>query len=366
MALAHKQPRMCEFLLEHGADINAVNRKRNSCGDIFWTIVLSRGLPPQEYEHLLDRFQGSTYIEEGQFSVIHKIIFGLSQTDLEETLRSSTNMIDQQDAYGRTPLAWAAARADLNAVSILLRFGSNPNIYEWGGWGPLHNSMLVDEPMISLSLLEGGADPNAGSRLYNETPLYIACRPAGYKCHIANLLKFGADPTVNLLDFYMSPLQCAADRDCPDAVRALITHTPQEHHTLALVAALRSQAMKALDVLVEHGADCKSIDARGRSIFHHAATHGSAKALTFLGAVTRDVSVHLADSDGLCAAQLAAMRSTECGEWKDSMCHHRPHCVNEEWWRAWIKLTGMRRAIISGGVDDAEDDTDLFVDALDS
>ena len=184
---------MIAFLLDQGADIHTVDRKQNSPGVLFWTIVLSKGMPREDYEPLVSRFQSSTYIEDGQFTVLHKIVFGMSHANLEDTLSDSTKLIDQPDAYGRTPLAWAASRADLQSASTLLKHGADPNIVERGGWGPLHNSILTESHELSLLLLEGGADPNAPSRVLRETPLYVTCDYEVEIRHMHNLLQFGAD-----------------------------------------------------------------------------------------------------------------------------------------------------------------------------
>lgn len=187
--------------------------------------------------------------------------------------------------------------------------------------------------MVSLRLLELGANPNAGSRVHNETPLYIACKPTGYKCHIPNRLKRGTKPTLNLFHFYQTPLQCAVERNFPDAIRALLPATPAEHHTLAVVSTLRLQSTADLDIVVKLGASCVGIDDSGRFIFHHIAMHASITGLKSLLAskLIFHISVHLVDGEGVCAADLSALRSVECGEWKEGQCGHHPHCVNQEW-----------------------------------
>lgn len=47
---------MIDFLLQQGADILAVNQKKNSAADIFWRNVVCNGLLEEAYGLLVSRF----------------------------------------------------------------------------------------------------------------------------------------------------------------------------------------------------------------------------------------------------------------------------------------------------------------------
>ncbi|KAI1113891.1 ankyrin repeat-containing domain protein [Nemania sp. NC0429] len=69
------------------------------------------------------------------FPRIHEIVIGLRFGDLTEDLKQNPDTVNAQDAMGRTPLLWAAARVDEKAVATLLAFGADPNIVDiqWSG-----------------------------------------------------------------------------------------------------------------------------------------------------------------------------------------------------------------------------------------
>src|SRR4051794_20245504 len=99
-------------------------------------------------------FSDEDCLEELSFSHIHKIIFGQVSLDLEDELRVDATNIDKTDSLGRTALSWAAQRADVESVQILLRYGANPNIYSTKNHSPLHYAAEAQTPDCILPLLQ--------------------------------------------------------------------------------------------------------------------------------------------------------------------------------------------------------------------
>ncbi|EMC98042.1 hypothetical protein BAUCODRAFT_411250 [Baudoinia panamericana UAMH 10762] len=133
IALFEKRAEMAAFLVDQGADIYLADRKHHTAADIMGLITFSKGMPGDSCSALARRFENcSSFIEKAQFPLLHKIIFGQVDADLEEVLKASTADIDKPDAYGRTALSWCGSRGDTKSGRILLRYGADPNIVEKG------------------------------------------------------------------------------------------------------------------------------------------------------------------------------------------------------------------------------------------
>jgi len=70
-------------------------------------------------------FDVEDLLEDTNFSLLHKIVCGLSKSDLEEVLGGQSRSINARDSSGRTPLAWAAYLDDLDMVKMLLEHGAD-------------------------------------------------------------------------------------------------------------------------------------------------------------------------------------------------------------------------------------------------
>ncbi len=87
-----------------------------------------------------------------------------------------------------TPLIWAARRASVDAVSLLLRNGANPNEQNALGWSPL---MVAGSGAVARILIDHGADLNARDKK-GMTALMSAAM-WGKLDRVDLLLKAGAD-----------------------------------------------------------------------------------------------------------------------------------------------------------------------------
>lgn len=307
-ALITKNVDTIEFLLQQGADKLAVNQKKNSSADIFWRSVLSNGFPEAAYMRLASHFDDTTFIEDGGFTIIHKIIFGQSKLDLDQTLTDLPHLVDQQDAYGLAPLHWAATRGDVHSISILLEHHAQVDIVERGGSTPLIWGIDSAVPDVTRRLLEAGADVNHASKIWLDRAIYIACHEERFHCQIPVLLEYGADTAANsrLRD---SPLEFAASRDFAVTVEALFGATPPSKHTKAVIAAVKNNALQSLRKLMELGANCLGVDASGKTVLHHAALRGTDATVRLLALYKRRLRHNIADNDGRLPIDYAAKRS---------------------------------------------------------
>ena len=81
---------------------------------------------------------------------------------------------DQRNADGRTPLAEAARRGQLDAVKTLLAHGAQVDVYDTAsGFTPLHLAAQYNHPAVVRRLIAAGAQVNARNQ-WNQTPLWQA------------------------------------------------------------------------------------------------------------------------------------------------------------------------------------------------
>ncbi|KAL9101172.1 MAG: hypothetical protein Q9163_003550 [Psora crenata] len=196
-AMYGKQYQTCRFLLHAGADPNyrPVAASDNSPRNKAHQFLLMGGLSAEDVEALRCLTQGSDFIEEQNYTLLHRIVLGLSLEDLEEGIFRCPEDINTPDAMGRTPLAWAACRGDEKAIVILLQNGARVNTLDVQCSGVVGHAADRSYVTCVRLLLEAGAYPDIaaahGHKVGN--PLNVAARNASDPMVLKTLLDFGAD-----------------------------------------------------------------------------------------------------------------------------------------------------------------------------
>ncbi len=154
-----------------------------------WDHVLSRKLSLED-EYAVGRLFGNTDCLETQgFSVMHKTTLGLLRKYLSSELDCSTSEINSKDSNGRTCLAWAAKRGDINSVEVLLKHGADASVADAQGYVPIHYARTV---ACCRALLGGGASP-ISQNTWGRTPIHSACEWGSDDGVIDVLVAAGAD-----------------------------------------------------------------------------------------------------------------------------------------------------------------------------
>ena len=92
---------------------------------------------------------------------------------VEEYLDRVEKPASQHPVHGRTPLSWAAATGNTDALVLLLDHDADPNARNRDGSTPLHDAALMGEAAAANLLLEHDANPKLTNRR-GETPLDTA------------------------------------------------------------------------------------------------------------------------------------------------------------------------------------------------
>ncbi|KAJ3573335.1 hypothetical protein NPX13_g4738 [Xylaria arbuscula] len=141
-----------------------------------------RAPPADAYERLSSCFSDTTFIEDGGFTIVHKIIFGYIKCWFDEILRDLPDLVNQQDAYGLSPLHLAATRGDVESITTLLEHNAKGDMTERDGSTPLIWGVDSANPDVSERLLEAGADSNDASNIRLDRALHIACHEERFNC----------------------------------------------------------------------------------------------------------------------------------------------------------------------------------------
>ncbi len=259
-ALYGKQYKICEFLLHAGADpdyrpIAAIDNspRKKACH-----FLLEGGLSDSAVGALRALTQGGhfdDFIDEAKFTQTHRIVLGRSMLSLEEEIILHPEDIDETDAMGRTPLAWAAARGDRRALVTLLSHGANPNVIDVQLSGPVSNAASQGHTLCVRLLLEAGAhpDPPKPGGVKKGSPLNCAARNTTDVLLLKSLLDFGAD----------------VDSSGVDGKTALIHAARTDNASFAML-------------LLEYGADINATSTSGSTPLTTAITYNSHNVLRLI------------------------------------------------------------------------------------
>ncbi len=202
-------------------------------------------------------FSATECLERREFTVLHKIVLGFVPLDLEMELAASSAQINTQDSNERTPLSIAAERGDSKSVSILLRYGADPNLSSNCQASPLHFAASATDPGCIPLLLAHRADPNSMTN-WNQTPLhYVAAYTKNAK-HAELLLAAGSNPQAIDLDG-IDPLGWAAITGNTPVVDILLNRgvnvfNRDKSGDSALIQSIRGYHRDIQDLLVRHRA----------------------------------------------------------------------------------------------------------------
>ena len=151
---------LIDFLLKTGARTDIPDFNNRSATDVACVKLCTSDLDPCHKESVQLMFSEDSWLEQRQFTVLHKIVLKLAKTSLSliEELRVSTKEINATDSERRTPLSWAVEIGNQDAVFTLLTFGADINKPDKGGDTPLHYACKSQSFETVCLLLDAGAN----------------------------------------------------------------------------------------------------------------------------------------------------------------------------------------------------------------
>ena len=296
--------RLTRFLLENGADLEVKDDAGNVAGDALWKSALSGeyGSNSISIVKSMTRNVDNDYMERRRFTLLHKIVLGLSERNLREELELSTAFLNQGDAQQRTPLCWAVIRNDITAVKILLSYSADPDLIDENNRSPL--SYTWGGTVCKL-LLDAGADVNIRDSSFQLTALHHLCHGpnATVEC-VESLVAAGLD--VNVRDIHNeTPLLVAVFKHHTAVVEKLIElganvnseNLPSNDNAIRF--AIWHNRSDIIPLLLSRGANYRSINSSGRNIAHTAATSANTTVIEILAnANLEDLDFQLQDKNG--------------------------------------------------------------------
>jgi ankyrin repeat protein len=202
VAARHQQTEIARLLLNHGAEVNAVNKSRMTAL-YFAMYALGRALNMDLLELLVERGADVNATNKKGNSMLLQLVFGwerdpLPALDLLLRHGAHVNAVDNQ---GRTALDCAmiylgSPGNHVPRVELLLRYGANVNPVRKVDGDPSPPLCMVarnGNAAVARLLIEAGADVNAMDRW--GTPLFHAAS-RGHDKIVDLLLAAGADPRV--------------------------------------------------------------------------------------------------------------------------------------------------------------------------
>ena len=226
-----------------------------------------------DYDDLLKR----------NFTILHRIIFGLTRANLREQLTLSTSGIDSRCSLGRTPLCWAALRTDPNNVRVLVEFGAALHLVDCRGQSPVHFAAETGH-IESLKLLLATAaqikfpDPRLQAA--------AAARVIDYERQVIKpVSSFGLE-LLEAKDYKgRSALQLACRNGKKDHASLLLDYganidvTDTTIDRTSLHISIYWNRHDIIGLLLARGASTSVVDNAGMTILHYAAKFGDARTM---------------------------------------------------------------------------------------
>lgn len=218
VAVESRQRECVWLLLKAGADRTALDGQRRTAFDV--AEQMANPADRSVFIYMLRNFslEGSRQRLEPKPWSLEHSVMR-RQTNVTAMLLAMGADPNTPGTGGTAPLADAALKGDTDGVRLLLAHGAKPNAVSKAGTQPIHDAALGDSAEVIRELVDHGAQVNARTRDENQTPLHMAAAMGKMKA-IEALLELGADLT-SKDSSGSSPLEAAERAGLTDVVAFL-------------------------------------------------------------------------------------------------------------------------------------------------
>ncbi|KAK1756497.1 ankyrin repeat-containing domain protein [Echria macrotheca] len=257
-----------------------------------------------------------TYLEDFEFTPLHKLVMTGSHQDLAEALSKPMYLADinRRTLNGRTPLDVAAFRDDPDACELLIRAGADVNLD--GCPTALYKACNLDHYHTVERLLTHGASVTAADKNGDCAILHHAqSAKTNFGARTMELLlRHGARVDATRRDGQQPLQQLGTWGDIVlDRINFLLDHGADVNHQdnlgeTALLTAIKSFQEVAMALLLERGADPRLASYEGHTVLHKVGIHWNESilidVLKMKPGLFRSVDVTAKDKSGKTALEL--------------------------------------------------------------
>ena len=265
-----------QTIIDHGADVNAADKNNISplilaCHD--GNVDAIDVLVNAGADHNIQGTQG--------LSLIHLAVYEGWSKEIFQAIIDHGSDINTIDKDGRTALMLAYRQENVEAISLLLNAGADPNIADGEGATCIHHAVVRGCSKETLQIIiEYGADVNAINKK-SSTALMIACQKGNVEA-INVLLNAGADINIRNANG-ATALMLACIMRCEDAINVHLNAEADPNIVnisgdTCLHAAVREHcSKKVLQGLIDHGVDVNTRNKFGITAIMIACMQGVSK-----------------------------------------------------------------------------------------
>ena len=270
----------CQFLLQHGADVNAVHQEAHSTA-LEYAVLTGR---VAIVKLLLSAGARVDKEYRDRQTVLH-LAAERGNSQIVELLLAAHADVGAVDSEDNTPLDEALLHGQVQAVRTLIAHGADAKrVHASDNRGTLHEVAIKGFAPMVQPIVDAGADPAARDRS-GQTPLDLALAYKNANV-VTALLKAG----LNLKESEAAAeeaMETATMRGQTEIARVLIesgfdiTKPTGAGSTYLHDAALKGKK-KVVELLIEHGAHVNALNRNGGTPLHDAALGGSPEVITVL------------------------------------------------------------------------------------